>query len=153
MMGAMTDEDFMRRAIALARSHLGRTGDNPSVGCVIVKDGAVVGEGVTGEGGRPHGEEAALAAAGEAARGATAYVTLEPCGQRSSGGLSCSERLVAAGVARVVVACADASVFAGGRGVQRLRGASVETDLGLLEAEAAPLYAGYRPVNSLESRR
>ena len=149
----MTDEDLMRRAIALARRHLGLTGENPSVGCVLARDGDVVGEGVTGEGGRPHAEEAALDAAGEAARGATAYVTLEPCAERSAGGTSCSERLVAAGVARVVVACADPSVFAGGRGAQRLRTAGVAIDLGLLEAEAAPLYAGYAPVRPLESRR
>ena len=143
----------MRRAVELAAGHLGLTGDNPSVGCVLARDGAVVGEGVTGQGGRPHAEEAALDAAGAAARGATAYVTLEPCAERSAGGASCSERLVAAGVARVVVACADGSVFAGGRGAQRLQAAGIVLDLGLLEAEAAPLYAAYAPVKSLESRR
>ena len=149
----MTDEDLMRRAIALARRHLGLTGENPSVGCVLARDGDVVGEGVTGEGGRPHAEEAALDAAGEAARGATAYVTLEPCAERSAGGTSCSERLVAAGVARVVVACADQSVFAAGRGAQRLQAAGVAIDLGLLGAEATPLYAAYAPATSPESRR
>jgi diaminohydroxyphosphoribosylaminopyrimidine deaminase/5-amino-6-(5-phosphoribosylamino)uracil reductase len=149
----MTDEDLMRRAIALAAVHVGLTGENPSVGCVLARDGAVVGEGVTGRGGRPHAEEAALDAAGAAARGATAYVTLEPCAERSAGGTSCSERLAAAGVVRVVVACADPSVFAGGRGAQRLRAAGIATDLGLLEAEAAPLYAAYAPVKTLESRR
>jgi pyrimidine deaminase RibD-like protein len=148
-----TDEDHMRRAIALAAAHVGLTGDNPSVGCVLVRNGAVVGEGVTGEGGRPHAEEAAVAAAGEGTRGATAYVTLEPCAERSSGAASCSERLIAAGVARVVVACADASVFAAGRGARRLQAAGVVIDRGLLEAEAAPLYAGYTPAKSLESRR
>ena len=149
----MTDEDLMRRAIALARTHVGLTGENPSVGCVIMRDGAVVGEGVTGEGGRPHAEEVALAAAGERARGASAYVTLEPCAERSSGAISCSERLVGAGVARVAIACADPSVFAAGRGCQRLQASGIVTDLGLLEAEAAPLYAAYSPVKSLESRR
>ena len=149
----MTDEDLMRRAIALARTHLGLTGENPSVGCVIMRDGVVVGEGVTGEGGRPHAEEEALAAAGELARGGTAYVTLEPCAERSSGAASCSERLVVAGVARVVVACADPSVFAAGRGRRRLQASGIVTDLGLLEAEAAPLYAAYSPAKSLESRR
>ena len=149
----MTDEDLMRRAIALARRHLGLTGENPSVGCVLAHDGDVVGEGVTGEGGRPHAEEAALDAAGEAARGATAYVTLEPCAERSAGGTSCSERLVAAGVARVVVACADPSVFAAGRGAQRLQAAGVAIDLGLLGAEATPLYAAYAPATPPESRR
>jgi diaminohydroxyphosphoribosylaminopyrimidine deaminase/5-amino-6-(5-phosphoribosylamino)uracil reductase len=141
----MSDEAHMRRAIALARTHVGRTGDNPSVGCVIVRDGRVIGEAVTGLGGRPHAEEQALAMAGEGARGATAYVTLEPCGQRSSGAASCSERLAGAGVARVVVAAADASVLAAGRGPTRLRDAGVELELGFLHAEAEPLYALYRP--------
>lgn len=149
----MSDEDFMRRAIGLARTHVGRTASNPSVGCVIVRDGAVVGEGVTAVGGRIHGEEAALAAAGEAARGATAYVTLEPCAQRSAGGVSCSSRLVEAGVARVVVACADASVFAGGAGARRLGMAGVLVEAGLLEAEAAGLYASYAPARDPESGR
>lgn len=149
----MTDEDFMRRAIAVARTHVGQTGSNPSVGCVIAKDGEIVGEGVTGVGGREHAEQAALAAAGAAARGATAYVTLEPCGQRSAGGPSCSELLVEAGVARVVVACGDSSVFAAGRGAQRLQAAGIVTDLGLLQAEAEPLYADYSPAKNLESRR
>lgn len=149
----MTDEDFMRRAIALARTRVGATGENPAVGCVIVRQGCIVGEGATGEGGRPHGEEVALAEAGEAARGATAYVTLEPCAQRSSGAASCSERLVAAGLARVVVARTDSSVFADGQGAQRLQAAGIVTDQGLLEAEAADLYAAYRPAKSLESRR
>ena len=87
-MGAAEDEGWMRRAIALARVNLGRTGDNPSVGCVLVGSGAVVGEGATGLGGRPHAEEVALDAAGPAAQGAVAYVTLEPCGERSTGAAS-----------------------------------------------------------------
>lgn len=135
----------MRRAIALAGPEVGRTGDNPAVGCVIVKEGAVVGEGATGAGGRPHAEEIALAAAGEEARDATAYVTLEPCAERSSGGPSCSQRLVAAGVARVVIACDDASVLAAGRGAKRLRDAGVVVETGALRAEALTLYEGYTP--------
>ena len=135
----------MRRAIGLARSHLGQTADNPSVGCVIVRDGVLLGEAVTGLGGRPHAEELALDRAGEAARGATAYVTLEPCGERSSGAPSCGERLVAAGVARVVIACEDPSVLAAGRGLERLRDAGIATDVGLLRDEAAALYSAYRP--------
>ena len=149
----MSDEDFMARAIELARTHVGQTGDNPSVGCVIVKDGAVVGEGVTGEGGRPHGEENALAAAGEAARGAVAYVTMEPCARRSSGGVSCSERLVAAGVVRVVIAAPDSSVYADGEGARRLQAAGIVTDHGLMQEAAEALYAAYRPARTLESRR
>ena len=149
----MNDEDLMRRAIALARTHVGQTGANPSVGCVIARDGEVVGEGVTSVGGREHAEANALAAAGAAAKGAVAYVTMEPCGQRSAGGRSCSELLVEAGVARVVVACGDSSVFAAGKGSQRLQAAGIITDHGLLQAEAAPLYAAYSPAKSLESRR
>jgi len=142
------DETHMRRAIALAETHVGRTGENPSVGCVIVQGGRIVGEGVTGEGGRPHAEELALAQAGEAARGATAYVTLEPCGARSSGAAACSTRLVSAGVARVVVACEDASVFAAGQGAERLRAAGVAVETGLLADEAGRLYAAYRPAGT-----
>ncbi|MFM8377465.1 MAG: riboflavin biosynthesis protein RibD, partial [Phenylobacterium sp.] len=92
-------------------------------------------------------EELALAAAGAAARGATALVTLEPCARRSVEGVSCTDRLIAAGVRRVVIACDDASVFAGGEGEARLRAAGVDVEAGLLEAEARPLYARYRPVS------
>ncbi len=138
------DETWMRRAIDLARAHVGLTADNPSVGCVIVRVGEVLGEAATAPGGRPHAEEQALAIAGSAARGATAYVTLEPCGERSSGAPSCSELLVAAGVARVVVARADSSPLAAGRGVERLRAAGISTELGVLADEAATLYAAYR---------
>lgn len=149
----MTDEDFMRRAIELAWTHVGDTATNPSVGCVVVLDGAIVGEGVTASGGRVHGEEIALAAAGDRAAGATAYVTLEPCARRSAGGLSCSERLIAAGVARVVIACANSSVFAAGEGARQLQAAGVITDQGLMQGVAEPLYAGYAPAKTLESRR
>jgi diaminohydroxyphosphoribosylaminopyrimidine deaminase/5-amino-6-(5-phosphoribosylamino)uracil reductase len=141
----MTDPAFMRRAIALAAASVGLTGENPAVGCVLVKAGAVVGEGATAPGGRPHAEEQALAQAGEAARGAVAYVTLEPCAARSSGAPSCSERLAAAGVARVVIGCADASKFAGGQGAERLAAAGVAVETGVLAQEAAALYATYRP--------
>ena len=142
----MTDDDiWMRRAIYLAARNLGLTGDNPAVGCVLVRDGAVVGEGATAPGGRPHAEELALDQAGERSRGAVAYVTLEPCGERSSGAASCGERLAAAGVARVVVACEDPSVMAGGRGLRRLRDAGIATEIGVLRSEAAVLYDGYRP--------
>ena len=134
---------WMRRAIALATPRVGHTSSNPAVGCVIVKGRDVVGEGATADGGRPHAEEQALAAAGDAARGATAYVTLEPCGERSSGADSCSELLIAAGVARVVVAAADPSPKASLRGVGRLRAAGVVVEEGLLEGEAAKLYDAY----------
>ena len=139
------DEFWMRRAIDLAQKNVGLTGDNPSVGCVIVKGGNVLGEAVTAPGGRPHAEEQALATAAFAARGATAYITLEPCGERSSGAPSCSELLVAAGVARVVVARSDSSPLAAGRGVERLRDAGISIALGVLAEEAATLYQAYRP--------
>jgi pyrimidine deaminase RibD-like protein len=139
------DESWMRRAIGLARLRVGLAGDNPAVGCVIVADGAVVGEAATAPGGRPHAEEQALDQAGAAARGATAYVTLEPCGERSSGAASCGERLVQAGVARVVIACDDPSALAGGRGLQRLAAAGIAVDRGVLGDEAAGLYSDYIP--------
>jgi pyrimidine deaminase RibD-like protein len=139
------DQAYMQRAIALAATHLGRTGANPSVGCVIVKDGVVMGEAVTALGGRPHAEEQALAQVGDRARGATAYVTLEPCGARSGGTASCSERLAAAGVARVVVACEDPSTFASGLGSRRLRDAGIGYEAGFLAAQAQGLYADYQP--------
>ena len=135
----------MRRAIALARPGVGRTGDNPSVGCVILGPEGIVGEAATAEGGRPHAEEQALALAGAAARGSTAFVTLEPCARRSGEGVSCTDRLIAAGVRRVVIACDDASVFAAGEGATRLRAAGVEVSTGFLDAEAQALYAAYRP--------
>ena len=133
----MTADDltFMQRAIAVALPNVGKTEPNPCVGCVIVRDGAVIAEARTGEGGRPHAEEQALQ--GVDARGATAYVTLEPCGARSVGGLSCSELLLAAGVARVVVACEDASPYASGQGAERLRAAGITVEIGLLADEAA----------------
>lgn len=144
-MSPLADTEYMRRAIALARTHLGLTAENPSVGCVLVREGAVVGEAVTGHGGRPHAEEQAIEIAGEKARGAVAYVTLEPCGARSAGTASCSQRLVEAGVAEVVVACEDASTFAAGQGAERLAAAGIPVRLGVLAEEAAELYADYVP--------
>ncbi len=132
----MSDADHMRRALALAAPNIGRTGDNPTVGCVIVKDGAVIAEGATAEGGRPHAEELALAKAGSAAQGATAYVTLEPCAKRSTGAMSCADRLVEAGVSRVVIAARDPHPFASGVGIERLQAAGITVEFGLLENEA-----------------
>jgi diaminohydroxyphosphoribosylaminopyrimidine deaminase/5-amino-6-(5-phosphoribosylamino)uracil reductase len=144
-MTKIEDEAWMAHAIALAKANLGLTGDNPSVGCVIVRDGVVVGEGATAPGGRPHAEEIALDGAGEAARGAVAYVTLEPCGERSSGAASCGQRLAEAGIVRVAIGCEDASIMAAGRGLKRLREAGVERDLGVLGEQASALYSAYRP--------
>ena len=139
------DVHHMRRAIALASKRVGLTGANPAVGCVLAKGADVLGEAATGEGGRPHAEEQALELAGSRAQGVVAYVTLEPCAARSGGTASCSERLVQAGVAKVVIACADASVFAAGHGTERLRGAGIEVVTGFLQEEAAALYETYRP--------
>lgn len=145
------DRDFMARAIALADAQLGKTAPNPPVGCVIVRDGAPLSEGATANGGRPHAEELALPAAGEAARGATAYVTMEPCGARSSGRVSCAQRLIDAGVTRVVIATEDPSPFAAGRGVERLRAAGLQVEIGLMAEEASGLAEGY--LNRLKTGR
>lgn len=148
-----TDSDalFMARAIDLALGEMGQTWPNPAVGCVIVNDGQVVAEAATAPGGRPHAEEQAVPAAGHRAQGATAYVTLEPCGARSSGRKSCSHFLAEAGIKRVVVACVDPSPFASGRGVERLRQAGLEVETGLLSERAAVLYEGY--LHRLETGR
>lgn len=136
------DLSHMRAALALARRGLGTTWPNPSVGCVIVRDGQVVGRGWTQPGGRPHAETEALARAGEAARGATAFVTLEPC---SHWGRTppCCDALIAAGVARVVAAAGDPDPRVDGRGLRRLREAGIAVEQGLLEAEARAVIAGF----------
>ncbi|MBD0273784.1 MAG: bifunctional diaminohydroxyphosphoribosylaminopyrimidine deaminase/5-amino-6-(5-phosphoribosylamino)uracil reductase RibD [Acetobacteraceae bacterium] len=141
-MASADDLNHMRAALALARRGLGNTWPNPSVGCVLVRDGRVVGRGWTQPGGRPHAETEALARAGEAARGATAYVTLEPC---SHWGRTppCCDALIAAGVSRVVVAAGDPDPRVDGRGLRRLREAGVVVELGLLEAEARAVIAGF----------
>jgi diaminohydroxyphosphoribosylaminopyrimidine deaminase/5-amino-6-(5-phosphoribosylamino)uracil reductase len=139
----MTDQAHMRRALALAESRLGRTWPNPAVGCVIVKDGAVIGEGATGDGGRPHGEEAALSTVGYEARDATMYVTLEPCARRSSGVPSCTDRLITAGIARVVIAASDPHPFAAGAGVRKLEEAGIEVVTGVSAADGEALNVGF----------
>jgi diaminohydroxyphosphoribosylaminopyrimidine deaminase/5-amino-6-(5-phosphoribosylamino)uracil reductase len=126
----------MQRALALAAPRVGRTGDNPAVGCVIVRDQAVVAEGATADGGRPHAEERALLAAGDAASGSTAYVTLEPCAQRSRAGAACADLLIQYGVGRVVVAARDPHPNASGAGIERMRAAGIVVEVGLFEAEA-----------------
>ncbi len=129
------DTDFIRAAIAAALPNLGKTAPNPVVGCVIVRDGRVIAQAATAPGGRPHAEEQALDLCD--ARGATAYVTLEPCAARSAGTASCSERLIAAGIARVVYACEDPSPLASGHGYERLCAAGVTVERGLLSQEAS----------------
>ncbi len=136
------DEAHMRSALSLARRGLGECWPNPSVGCVLVRDGAVVGRGRTAAGGRPHAEVVALARAGERARGATAYVTLEPCAHHGQTP-PCAEALLAAGVARVVAALGDPDPRVDGRGLERLRAGGVRVELGLLRAEAATVAEGF----------
>jgi pyrimidine deaminase RibD-like protein len=135
------DIAFMNQALRLGLSQAGRTWPNPAVGCVIVRDGVVIAEGATGDGGRPHAEEIALEKAGADAKGAIAYVTLEPCGQRSNGSCSCSQRLVDAGVRRVIYACDDPSPFASHTGVERMKTAGLTVENGLLMDEAEKLIA------------
>ena len=115
------DRRFMQAALALAERGLGNVWPNPAVGCVIVKDGDVVGRGWTQPGGRPHAETEALARAGDAARGATAYVSLEPCSHHGQTP-PCADALIAAGVARVVAAMADPDERVSGQGLARLIG-------------------------------
>ncbi|MGO8076557.1 bifunctional diaminohydroxyphosphoribosylaminopyrimidine deaminase/5-amino-6-(5-phosphoribosylamino)uracil reductase RibD [Rhizobium leguminosarum] len=136
------DERFMAAAIRLSRWHLGRTATNPSVGCLIVRDGVIVGRAVTALSGRPHAETQALAEAGALARGATAYVTLEPCSHHGRTP-PCSEALIAYGVARVVISVTDPDPRVSGRGIAMLREAGIEVDAGLLEAEGRHSLAAY----------
>jgi diaminohydroxyphosphoribosylaminopyrimidine deaminase/5-amino-6-(5-phosphoribosylamino)uracil reductase len=135
----VSDLKWMREALARAASMAGRTAPNPTVGCTIVAGDALVACAATGEGGRPHAEEAALALAKSGARGAAVYVTLEPCARRSSGTPGCAQLLRDAGVARVVVAVRDPHPFAAGAGVELLRAAGIEVATGLLEEEARAL--------------
>ena len=136
------DQHHMTAALALARRNLGSTWPNPSVGCIIARDGVVVGRGITAPGGRPHAEAVALDRAGERARGATAYVALEPCAHRRNGS-SCSDSLVHAGVKRVVVPMTDPDPRTSGRGIRRLREAGIDVDVGSLAHEARDLHAGF----------
>jgi diaminohydroxyphosphoribosylaminopyrimidine deaminase/5-amino-6-(5-phosphoribosylamino)uracil reductase len=132
----------MAAAIRLSRWHLGLTGSNPSVGCLIVKDGVIVGRGVTALSGRPHAETQALAEAGEAARGATAYVTLEPCSHHGKTP-PCAEALIAYGVARVVVALTDPDERVSGRGLRMLAGAGIEVVVDVLREAAEEQLEAY----------
>ena len=136
------DRRFMELALALGRRGQGRTWPNPAVGAVIVKDGVIVGRGWTQAGGRPHGEPEALRRAGEAARGATLYVTLEPC---SHFGKSppCADAVIAAGIKRVVAAIEDPNPEVAGQGHARLRAAGINVDVGLCAAEAAFDHSGH----------
>ncbi|MDZ7282349.1 bifunctional diaminohydroxyphosphoribosylaminopyrimidine deaminase/5-amino-6-(5-phosphoribosylamino)uracil reductase RibD [Sphingomonas sanguinis] len=130
-------------ALALADRGVGRTAPNPNVGCVIVRDGRVVGRGWTQVGGRPHAEAMALAEAGEAATGATAYVTLEPCAHVSIRGPACTDLLIAARVGRIVAAMGDPDPRTNGEGFARARAAGITVTTGVREAEARAMIAGF----------
>ncbi len=132
----------MRATLAYGRRGLGRTAPNPSVGALVVKDGVVLGRGVTAPGGRPHAEPLALAQAGGATRGATLYVTLEPCSHHGRTG-PCTDAIIAAGIARVVVATGDPDVRVAGRGHAQLRDAGIVVETGLCAAEAERDHVGH----------
>jgi diaminohydroxyphosphoribosylaminopyrimidine deaminase/5-amino-6-(5-phosphoribosylamino)uracil reductase len=136
------DRRFMQLALTLGRRGLGRTWPNPAVGAVVVRDGVIVGRGWTQPGGRPHAEPEALKRAGAAARGATLYVTLEPC---SHVGKSppCADAVIAAGIARVVAAIEDPNPRVAGQGHARLRAAGIVVDVGLGAEQAARDHAGH----------
>jgi diaminohydroxyphosphoribosylaminopyrimidine deaminase/5-amino-6-(5-phosphoribosylamino)uracil reductase len=133
----------MAAALALAERCRGRTAPNPGIGCLIVARGRVVGRGWTQPGGRPHAEAMALAEAGEKSRGATAYVTLEPCAHVSPRGPACADLLVAAGIARVVAALGDPDPRTDGAGFARLRAAGIMVERGIGAEAAARSIAGF----------
>jgi diaminohydroxyphosphoribosylaminopyrimidine deaminase / 5-amino-6-(5-phosphoribosylamino)uracil reductase len=142
MQNLNSDFSHLRHALTLAGRALGAVAPNPAVGCVIVRDGRIVGRGWTQKGGRPHAEAMALQQAGEAARGAVAYVTLEPCAHHGQTP-PCASALVEAGVARVVASVADPDPRVAGKGFAMLRAANIEVATGLLKEEALELNAGF----------
>lgn len=137
-----TDSHYMALALRLAEKGLFSTSPNPRVGCVLVRDGQVVGGGWHERAGEPHAEVHALHAAGAAARGATAYLTLEPCSHQGRTP-PCADALIAAGIARLVVAMEDPNPLVSGRGIALLKEAGIEVQSGLMEAEASALNIGF----------
>ncbi|MGB2219514.1 MAG: bifunctional diaminohydroxyphosphoribosylaminopyrimidine deaminase/5-amino-6-(5-phosphoribosylamino)uracil reductase RibD [Henriciella sp.] len=138
------DATYMAQALALARQQHGRTASNPSVGCVIIgQNGKIIAQAATGDGGRPHAEQLALGQIdAKLSTGATAYVTLEPCGTRSTGEPSCSDRLIEARVARVCYATDDLHPLGHG-GADKLRLAGIEVHKGVLQADADVFYQDF----------
>ena len=136
------DARHLAHALTLGRRGLGRVWPNPAVGCVIVSDGRVRGRGWTGDRGRPHAEALALAQAGHAAKGATAYVSLEPCAHDGKTP-PCADALIEAGLTRVVIPMEDPDGRVAGRGIERLRGAGITVDVGLLAGAAREAHAGF----------
>ena len=141
-LAAADDQRFMAAALALGRRGLGRTAPNPSVGAVLVKDGIIVGRGCTGDGGRPHGERVAIAQAGDAAGGATLYVTLEPCSHHGQTP-PCCEAVVAAGIVRLVYAIGDPNPLVAGTGAAYCRANGLDVVGGVGEEQARRDHAGH----------
>ncbi len=137
-----TDQYYMRVALAFARRGLGRVAPNPSVGCVLVKDGVILSAARTSDGGRPHAEANALNKAGSAAKGATAYVSLEPCAHTGQTG-PCAVALIKAGVVRVVIACSDPDPRVSGQGIEMLKSAGIAVEVGVLAREAMQVNQGF----------
>ncbi len=142
MMTTDSDHAYMSRALQLAERGLFTTDPNPRVGCVLVRDGVIVGEGWHERAGEPHAEVLALHAAGDRVRGATAYVTLEPCCHQGRTP-PCADALIAAGVAEVVVAMQDPNSLVAGGGLAKLQAAGIQTRSGVLSAQAEELNAGF----------
>lgn len=132
----------MGQALSLARGQKGRTEPNPSVGCIIVKNGRIVGQGVTADGGRPHAETQALEQAGQKATGATVYVTLEPCSHHGQTG-PCAEALIEAKIAKCMIACVDPDPRVNWRGAARLQESGIDTVIGLMSEAALALNADF----------
>jgi diaminohydroxyphosphoribosylaminopyrimidine deaminase/5-amino-6-(5-phosphoribosylamino)uracil reductase len=137
------DPIWMRQALELARLGRGRVEPNPMVGCVIVREGRIIGEGSHRQYGGPHAEREALAACRESAAGATAYVTLEPCCHTNKKTPPCVPALIEAKIGRVVGACADPNPLVSGRGFEQLRSAGIGVEVGILEKEAQQLNAAF----------
>jgi diaminohydroxyphosphoribosylaminopyrimidine deaminase / 5-amino-6-(5-phosphoribosylamino)uracil reductase len=138
----VVDREFMARAIGLARLGLYTTDPNPRVGCVLVRDGAIVGEGYHRWAGEPHAERNAIAVAGDLARGATAYVTLEPCCHEGKTP-PCTDGLLEAGIERVVAAMGDPNPLVAGKGLEILRAKGIDVEVGLMEPQARELNPGF----------
>jgi diaminohydroxyphosphoribosylaminopyrimidine deaminase/5-amino-6-(5-phosphoribosylamino)uracil reductase len=143
MLNSACDAQYMAAALALSERGRGRTGANPNVGCIIVKQGVIVGRGWTQPGGRPQAEEMALAQAGTSAKGADIYVTMEPCAHESSRGPTCSNSIIDAKPKRVIVATLDADERTRRRGIDRLGDAGIPVSVGIRELEARRAMAGF----------
>jgi len=140
----------MRSALQLARRNLGQTWPNPAVGALIVKNGQIVGEGWTALNGRPHAETEALSQAGEAAKGATIYVTLEPCSHHGKTP-PCADAIIAAGIAKVVIGCGDPNPEVNGNGIAKLKKAGIEVIENICESEAREVNRGF--ISVMERKR